>query len=317
MSDKPILLVDSMNYFIRHFCVNPSISNNGEPIGGVVGSMKGMNNLIDQIMPKKIFFIWEGGGSVRKRSIYKNYKNRKRPMGLNRFYGDEMPNTVQNRNWQIAILVKMLSAAGGIQIYVGDCEADDVIGYLVKYKFKDENIVIASSDRDYYQLLNDRVKIWSLGRKILIDEEYVKKEFNISPVNFCTSRCFIGDPSDGIEGIKGAGFKSLAKRFPELKEDKFISVQEIIDKAETLTTISKIKLYKNICEDPFKPKLNWKLMNLDVNNLSATHIQKVDDLIDTLEPSYNKIQLMKLITSFGIKNFNTDLFFMKMRSCKY
>ena len=33
---------------------------------------------------KDVYIIWEGGGSVRKRSVFKDYKRQSRPVKLNR-----------------------------------------------------------------------------------------------------------------------------------------------------------------------------------------------------------------------------------------
>ena len=144
--DKPVLLIDALNMFMRHFTVNPSVSSNGDHIGGVVGFLKGVQLLIDNISPKQVVVVWEGGGSIRRRAIYPEYKNGKRPMRLNRFYEDDIPDTVENRNYQVSLIVNLLRKAGINQLYISDCEADDVIAYMALYALKEEKVVIVSSD---------------------------------------------------------------------------------------------------------------------------------------------------------------------------
>ncbi|NDB56395.1 hypothetical protein EB169_11295, partial [archaeon] len=68
-----------------------------------------------------------------------------------------MPDTIQNRNWQLQTLINILYKTPVTQIYVDDCEADDVISYLVKTKVDDKQKIIVTSDKDYYQLVNDNV----------------------------------------------------------------------------------------------------------------------------------------------------------------
>ena len=63
------------------------------------------------------------------------------------------------------------------QIYVSDCEADDVISYLVKSMLREHNCVIVSSDKDYYQLLSEKVTQWSPGQKKFITPEIVHEKF--------------------------------------------------------------------------------------------------------------------------------------------
>ena len=61
----------------------------------------------------------------------------------------------------------------------------------------------------------------------------VKEKFKISPANFCLAKSIVGDASDNIKGVRGAGFKTLANRFPQLKSDDDVTVQEIIQVSKT------------------------------------------------------------------------------------
>ena len=279
---------------MRHFAANPSTSENGEHIGGAIGFLKGIQLLIDNLHPDKIYVIWEGGGSTRRRSIFKNYKNGRRPVKLNRFYESDIPDTVNNRNYQINLTTKLLALSGIPQLYVSDCEADDVIGYLVKYKLKDSEITVVSSDKDYYQLLEEnRVKIWSPGQKKILTSDSVRERFGIYANNFCVARCFCGDGSDGLPGIKGAGFRTLSKRFPEITKEEFVSVEEIIKISQKRSEDSKVKLYHQVVADSEIPRVNWKLMYLDITNLSASQIEKINHKVDTIDRKLDKINFMR------------------------
>jgi len=300
---------------MRHFAANPSVSDNGLHIGGSVGFLKGVQLLIDNFHPEKLYVIWEGGGSARRRSIYKGYKSGRRPVKLNRFYEADIPDTVGNRNYQINLTTKLLGLSGIPQLYVSDCEADDVIGYLSKNKLKNENLIIVSSDKDYYQLLEkNRVKIWSPGQKKILTTESVRERFGIPAENFCVARCFCGDGSDGLPGIKGAGFRTLSKRFPELTKEEFVSVEEIINISRKRSEESKVKLYHQVVADSEIPTKNWKLMNLDAVNLSPYQVEKINYKIDTPDRKMNKINFMRILIREGVKVFDADKFFMTARS---
>jgi len=300
---------------MRHFAANPSVSDNGLHIGGSVGFLKGVQLLIDNFHPEKLYVIWEGGGSARRRSIYKGYKSGRRPVKLNRFYEADIPDTVGNRNYQINLTTKLLGLSGIPQLYVSDCEADDVIGYLSKNKLKNENLIIVSSDKDYYQLLEkNRVKIWSPGQKKILTTESVRERFGIPAENFCVARCFCGDGSDGLPGIKGAGFRTLSKRFPELTKEEFVSVEEIINISRKRSEESKVKLYHQVVADSEIPTMNWKLMNLDAVNLSPYQVEKINYKIDTPDRKMNKINFMRILIREGVKVFDADKFFMTARS---
>ncbi len=152
---KPELLVDGLNVFMRHFAANPSRSLNGNLCGGVLGFLKNIQHLVDKFSPSKITVVWEGGGSSRRRSIDKNYKNGRRPVKLNRYYSqEEIPDTSENRDNQLKILIELLGMIPVTQIYLSDVEADDVIGYISRYRNDHRHKIIVSSDKDYYQLID-------------------------------------------------------------------------------------------------------------------------------------------------------------------
>ena len=312
--DRPVLIIDALNLFMRHFIANPTMSSLGHHAGGIVGFLKAVRLLADRTDPSDVIVIWEGGGSSRRRNMYSGYKAKRKPQRLNRFYGDDIPDTSQNRDTQITRLVELIRQAPINQIYVSDCEADDVIGYLAKYKLKDRKCVIVSSDKDFYQLLSDRVTQWSPGQKAFVTPSSVIEKFGIPPHNFCTARCFSGDSSDNISGIKGAGFRTLVKRFPEFAESDFTSVDDILNLAQQRTMDSKVKLYNSIIENADVVKRNWKLMYLGTSNLAASQIQKVDHLVDTFEPIRNKIGLMRILVREGLSTFDADSFFMSLNA---
>ena len=311
MRDRPVLLIDGYNVFIRHFVVNPTMNKNGQHVGGAIGFLKGLTKIIDSIYPSEIVVVWEGGGSIRKRAMFSGYKNGRRPQKLNRFY-EEIPDTIGNRNHQISLLISMLRTTPVNQIYVSDCEADDIIGYIANNKREGKKIVVYSSDKDYYQLMSEDVSIFTPTKKSFVSEEDVIKKFKIHPVNFCTARSFCGDVSDGIPGIKGVGYKTLARRFPELSCDSFVSVDEIINKAKSLIKTSKVKAVHNIVNNQDTAKKNWKLMYMDIRNLSAKHIDKINYSIDTFNPRSNKIELMRILSSEGIMFFDVDNLFFSL-----
>ncbi len=311
---RPVLLVDAMNLFMQHFVANPTLSIHGNHVGGVVGFMKALGYLSDRIGPKRIIVVWEGGGSPRKRAIYKNYKNGRRPQKLNRYYGEEIPDTVQNRDSEISMLISLLRHTPVTQIYISDCEADDIIGYVARHMFEGTRKVIVSSDKDLYQVLSTEVVQWSPGKKAFINLRDVKEKFGIHVNNFCTARSFIGDPSDNLDGVPRVGFASLAKRFPEISCSQHVSVEEIVEKSQKMIEKSKLKIYTNIVEYSDIAVRNWKLMHLDINNLSAFQIQKLQDTLSEEDTQMNKISLIRDMMKYGINNFDADSFFASLRA---
>ena len=303
--NKPEIYIDGLNVFMRHFAANPAKSINGQLCGGIVGMLKNIQHLSERFTPRKIVVVWEGGGSVRRKSIDPNYKNGRRPVRLNRseLIGD-IPDTVENRDFQLKTLIKILYKTPVTQIYVNDCEADDVIGYISKNKKAGQRKILVTSDKDYYQLIDDDNVIWSPNQKKIIDKEEVLAKWGVSAINFCTTRCFVGDQSDGIKGVKGAGFKTMLKHFPQLQENDFISVEDIIEKTKNLQ--SSTKVVKEIILKEDRLKKNWQLMYLDSTCLSWQQIKSINYQYDNKVKKENKMDLMRVMMREGLNNYDVN-----------
>tara|TARA_Y100001938_G_scaffold150668_1_gene242720 strand:+ start:557 stop:1477 length:921 start_codon:yes stop_codon:yes gene_type:complete len=299
---------------MRHFVVNPTLNESGLHVGGVVGFLNSIKFLSNRVGPSRIIVAWEGGGSSRRRAIFKEYKQGRRPQKLNRYYQDDLPDTVENRDNQISLIISLLRNTAVEQVYVDDCEADDIIGYMSKYRFSESRVVIASSDKDMYQLLDNKTIQWSPGQKKFITKNDVKEKFGISSTNFCTARCFVGDPSDGLPGVPRVGFASLSKRFPQLYEEDFVSVAQIIKSAKNEVEKSDLQVYTNIVENQAISKRNWRLMFLDIKNLSESQIRKIENVLSDENKTLNKMALVKQLSKEGIKNFDVDSFYSSVSS---
>ena len=314
---KTCLIVDGLNLFTRHFIANPSTNENGESTGGISGMLFSISRLCERFNPQRTIVVWESGGSSRKRQIFKDYKSGRRPQKLNRYYGDDIPDTVENRNHQINVLISVLRNLPIVQVYVTDCEADDVIGYLSKYSLKGWRKVIVSSDKDFYQLLDKNTLIYSPTWKKFVSFKEVREKFGISAENFCLGKSICGDISDNIPGVKGAGFKTVAKRFPFLKKEKFFLISDVISECQKqIESGSSVKVYKSIINSEDVIRRNWKLINLDTNNLSHSQIKKIENSIDTFSPARNKMNILKILKEQSIKNIEIDRFFLSMKLLK-
>ena len=173
-------------------------------------------------------------------------------------------------------------------------------------------MLIVSSDKDFYQLINDRVNVWSPGQKRLINEEVVLEKMLVKPSNVVVTRAFVGDQSDNIKGIKGAGFKTLAKRFPLLTTQEQVTLESIFTECERMKEISKVKIYQNILENKDIVKRNFRLMCLDISNLAATQIQQINGSLEINEEKYDKLSFLRSLRKFGLINFDPSALFLQM-----
>ena len=105
---KKVVICDGLSIFMRHYCANPTMSKQGYHMGGFVGFLGTLRDLGTRFRPTEVIVVWEGGGSKKRRLLDKAYKNGRRPTKLNRFYEDDIPDTTDNRNYQIRKLVEAL-----------------------------------------------------------------------------------------------------------------------------------------------------------------------------------------------------------------
>ena len=297
------MIVDAYNLFTRHYIAHPGMSKNGDQVGGIVGFFNNLIRLVERVNPENIYIIWEGGGSKRKRDIFPEYKHRRRPQKLNRYY-DDIPDSRQNRNFQITLLISILDKFPITQIYVEDAEADDAIGYICKYKLSKKDIIIISSDHDFFQLVNSKTIIWSPTLKDFVDSKKVLERFGIHPNNFCLAKSISGDMSDNIDGVKGVSYKSLSKYFIKFKSKEDYLMQDFFDDVTVLSEKKKLKILNSIINSKNKIKRNWRLIHLDVTNLSHYQTAKIDQKIEKVKNTCDNIGAHKILNENGIINID-------------
>lgn len=304
---RPIMLVDAMNLFVRNFMANPQLDKGGNPIGGTVGFLKSLASLVRKLSPKKVYVIWETGGSPRRLQLYPDYKKRSKPMRTNRgIYEGAIEDTEDNEIAQKQILANLLQYLPVTQIHVENCEADDIIAYLVKSVFQDEEKLIVSSDKDFYQLLDEKTKIYTPGKKRFVKVDDVINEYKIAPKNFAVAKALNGDQSDNIPGVERVGFKTLTKRFEMVEKD--VVFDDILTEAKTRIAEDKkpLVMYKNIVESEDLVRRNLELMTLDNKLLSIHQVQDVNRIVKEFKPQYNKIKFWKDYLKFELDGLDVD-----------
>lgn len=306
MSDRPIMLIDSMNLFIRNYMANPQMDKNGKLIGGTIGYVKSLASLVKRLFPSKVYIIWETGGSPRRLKIYPDYKQKSKPLRTNRIYGDAIPDTEENEIYQKQLLLKLLQFIPVYQVHVDNCEADDVIAYLCKSVHQDEEKIIVSSDKDFYQLLDDKTKIYRPGKKVFYKTKDMIEEYNITPENFVIAKALNGDPSDNIPGVDRIGFKTLAKRYQ--MNDVKVSVDDLLKEAKTRVIEDKkpLLMWKNIATSEELIRRNIELMNLNDKLLSAEQVQDINRIIREFKPQYNKIKFWKTYLDLELDGLDVE-----------
>ena len=305
--EHPILIIDAANLFLRSWAAYPTMNKNGEQMGGCIGFLKSMQRIAREIQPSRIYITWEGGGSQRRRKLYPEYKMGRKAEKLNRFYGDDIPDSETNKKRQLMSLLGMLKFIPACQIYVSDCEGDDIIAQLCTGSFRNKDKIIVSSDKDMYQLLDDTTRIYSLHKKKIITAKEIFEEFRITTHNFAIAKAICGDAGDNVPGVKGIGFKKVASKLPMLGSNQVLILQDIFDFCKS--RIDESIVYRRIIECVDDIKRNWKLVHLDGSMLSGDQVSKMQYVIDTFEPRVNRIKLIQALIKEGIEGFDIEGFF--------
>ena len=210
--NEKVLIIDGLNTFIRVFSVIPTTNDDGIHVGGIVGFLKSVGYAIKMLSPTRTIIVFDGkGGSNRRRKLYPEYKaKRTTKIRLNRV--NDFENIEDERHsmlMQLSRCAEYLEKLPVNIISVDSVEADDVMAYIAKQLLPKSKTTIMSTDKDFLQLVSDRISVWSPTKKKLYNPEKVLEEYKVTSRNLLLSRIFEGDQSDNIKGVMGIGTKTL------------------------------------------------------------------------------------------------------------
>ena len=309
MTERAII-IDGTNIFYRAYVVNPSLSTDGRPVGGLVGFLKTLQKLIREMKPTKVFVCWDGaGGSARRRSVVSSYKEGRKAIRLNRSDGVHMSLEEENKSKleQMLRLLDYVDNLPMVQLIHDGVEADDMISIICR-ELKGIQKIIVSSDKDFYQLLDDETIIYRPVQAVYKTKNNILEEFKIHPNNFALARAVSGDKSDNLEGVPGAGLKTVAKRFPFLSEDRDYSITDLVDCCEEVE--KPLKVHTGIVENYDKILKNYKIMQLYVPNVSFQVRDLVKSAVKNYPKYYNKTEVVKMMMIDGFPEIRWDDLFV-------
>ena len=293
-----VLIVDALNTFMRSYAAIPTLDEDGNHIGGMAGFMKSLGFAIRSFKPTRVVLVFDGkGGSQRRRKIYKEYKaNRKPPTRLNRNYDmttDEQER--ENMKWQLVSLIEMVECLPVSILALDHIEADDTIAYFSELVTKNGgNSIIYSTDKDFLQMVSDSVKLYNPVKKKTFDVDVVLETYGVHPSNFVFYRSLLGDKSDNIDGIKGAGEKTVLKYIPELV-DPNVEVNLDLVEQKYADIKKKPKLVENILDNTSIVNRNLELMNLHDVDINIDAKMKILHKYEEGCPPIRKSDLTRLM----------------------
>lgn len=287
-----VLLIDSMNTFLRSFAMIPAINPQGNHIGGLVGFLKSLGYVIKLIRPTRVILVFDGQGNItNRRNTYADYKANRE---IKRITNYKVFSTLEEESDSIATqMLRLLDYLKSLPVNISiidKIEADDTIAYLSQ-KLKDD-VIIYSADQDFLQLVNDRITVYSPIKKKFYKPNDVYEQYGMHPYNFITMKCLMGDKSDNLPGVKGLGPKKLMKYFPEIAGEKRFTLQEAYQKATD--KVEEHGIYGNVHLFKSQLEINYELMSLENIELLDKDKKELDKLIDSPPYNFNKKRFLQM-----------------------
>ena len=308
VNDK-VMIVDGLNLFIRCFGAVPTLNDNGEHVGGITGCLLSLGALIRNNKPTRVLVVFDGkGGSTRRKKMYKGYKEGRTGLTkVNRLVGyEDLEDQAESMKRNFNGLIKYLEFLPVDLCYIDYIEADDIMAYAARHIFKKE-VLIVSSDKDFLQLVDDRISVYLPTKKKMMYKDDVKELYGVPSKNLVYYRIFDGDKSDNIPGVKGIGPKTLINKLDFLQSDG-LTLDTLL---ERVSQMDDEKLKNKILENTDTLKLNYDLMQLSEPIMGAAITSNVRDIIDSPINRLNSFEFKKefmvdkLYTAF--KNVETWL----------
>lgn len=196
-----LLIVDGHAYAYRAFhAIRRLASPNGSPTNAIFGFISMLSKMQAQLSPSHRVVVWDGGLDAARMTALPEYKTQRPPM----------PPELEQ---QIQAIERYLDAAGMASVCREGVEADDWIAALARQHAGTLPVVIASSDKDFMQLVSDRVGLFNPNDKSdkVWGSEDVRAKTGVGPEQVVDLLSLIGDSVDNIPGVPGVGPKTAAE----------------------------------------------------------------------------------------------------------
>lgn len=198
--ENTVLLIDGSSFVFRAFHALPNLT---APDGSHTGATYGIINMLKQMQKKYTALRWGcvfdvKGGSFRN-EIYPAYKAHRPPAPT------ELISQLKN-------IYNIISDLGIPVIMKTGFEADDIIGTIaVNAQKLGYKVLIATSDKDFAQLVNTQVTLINTMTDEILDEQGVLSKFGVAPSQIIDYLALIGDKIDNIPGVEKCGPKTAVK----------------------------------------------------------------------------------------------------------
>ena len=219
-----LLIIDGHAYAYRAFhAIRELRSPAGQPTNAIYGFVKMLEKMRQAVAPTHLTVVWDGGLSAERLAALPDYKAQ-RP---------EMPADLRP---QLDGIVDFLAASGLASYRAEGVEADDYIATLARLAAENWNVVIASSDKDFMQLVSARIGLLNPNDKTgtIWGREQVLAKTGVEPEQVADWLALMGDAVDNIPGVPGVGPKTAAELLKQFGSVETLVARLDEVKSETL-----------------------------------------------------------------------------------
>ncbi|MBU1487187.1 DNA polymerase I [bacterium] len=280
MEKKRLFLVDGHNWAYRAFFATPYLSTSkGEPTNCVLSFTNMLLKLLQEEKPTHLAVVLDSSTPTFRHQTYPKYKETRA----------KMPPEMRH---QIPLIKEVVGGFDIACLAMDGYEADDLMATIVK-KYEDEvdEIMIITSDKDIFQLVDAKVKVASsvkgVAERVIYDEQKVVEKFGLPPERIRDFLALAGDSSDNIPGVRGIGEKKAKKLLAE-----FGSFEEIFNNVEKVQGKDREKLLAGK-EDAC---LSWQLVAL------KSDVPLGVELADLKVREFDEEKLLGILTRLEFKN---------------
>ncbi|MGZ8780782.1 MAG: DNA polymerase I [Thermoanaerobaculia bacterium] len=208
-SKRPSLfIIDGSNNVYRSYYAIRNLTNSaGFSTNAVYGFVTTLRKLLKDHDPDCIAVAFDEGQETARTTQFADYKKDRKPMP------DDLV-------VQVPLVYEVLDGFRIPVIRSKEWEADDFIGSLAcAARDRGYDVVIATSDKDFFQLVGDGIRLYHTGREVLYDAKGVEDAFGLPPEKVVDVMAIWGDAIDNIPGVPGIGekgAKGLIQQFGSL-----------------------------------------------------------------------------------------------------
>jgi DNA polymerase-1 len=275
MAKRPSLfLIDGSNNVYRsYFAIRNLTNSSGLATNAVYGFTQTLKKLLKDFEPDCIAVAFDISSAKTRHEAFADYKKDRRPMP------DDLA-------IQLPLVNEVLEGFRIPVIGVEDWEADDLLGTLACVaKERGYDVVLATSDKDFFQLVGDGIKLFHTGREVLYDAKGVEETFGLPPEKVVDVMAIWGDAIDNIPGVPGIGEKGAKALISE-----YGSLEGVYENLDKLKPAQRKKLEEHrdkafISRDLARIKCDLPTESIDFEKLKRQEPDraKLHDVFSRLE----------------------------------